>query len=138
MNRLRKALTFAALTLVAALTVVVVAHATSMTGVTVANPTAQSASPTVTNLTVTGTLKVTGATTLTGLLSAPLASYTTTQLSALVIPTFTPYWVQENVAGALVTNTYNLGMATAAAVDSCVYIAVSTSVPAVAGAACHN
>lgn len=57
---MKKHLTLAAAALIAALSLTCImkftAHATSLTGITVGNPTAQSASPTVTNLTVTGTI----------------------------------------------------------------------------------
>lgn len=46
--------------------------------------------------------------------------------------------VKENVAGAPVTNAYNECISTAASVSSYVYIAVSTSAAAKAGAACSN
>jgi hypothetical protein len=70
------------------------------------------------------------------LFALPIIS--TTAAALLVAPTGTFYWAQESVGGVLVTNAYNLAMSTANNVASCVYVAVSTSVPAKAGAACAN
>lgn len=63
---------------------------------------------------------------------------TTNQAMLDVYPIGSVILIQERVAGLLVTNAYNLGVSTANAVASCVYVAVSTSVPAVAGASCSN
>lgn len=124
------------------------AGATSTTGMTVGNPLAQSASPTVTDLTLTGNLSVAGTSTLTGAVTATgamtfpygptLTKGTTNQVQAAANPIGTLYLIQERVAGSLVSNAYNLGVATATAAASCVYVAISTSAQAAAGAACVN
>ncbi len=88
--------------------------------------------------TLTGNVTITGTTALTGALSATPPIVSTTALAATAYPIGQLLLVQESVAGALVTNAYNLGWSTANVVGSCVYISVSTSVPAVAGANCKS
>lgn len=67
-----------------------------------------------------------------------LAIQTTTQLSLRADPVGSIFLAQESVAGSLVTNAYNLCVSTAASPASYVYVSVSTSAAAVAGAACKN
>ncbi len=91
---------------------------------------------------IAGTIEVDGAGRFDGatnLIAYPgLTSGTTTSIALLSKPIGTIYLIQERVAGTLVTNAYNFGVSTAANVDSCVYLAVSTSAQAAAGAACRN
>ena len=67
-----------------------------------------------------------------------LTPTTTTQLAALVAPVGSIVLIEESVGGVLVANTYNLCVSTKAAAGDFTYIAVSTSIPAVAGAKCSN
>ena len=67
-----------------------------------------------------------------------LGIQTTTYLAtaAAIQPVGALTLVEERVGGTLVTNAYNECVSTAAVVASWVYLNVSTSAPAVAGAAC--
>ena len=67
-----------------------------------------------------------------------LGIQTTTQAMLDVYPVGAEYLIEERVGGTLVTNAYNLAVSTANNVASCVYIAVSTSAAAKAGASCSN
>lgn len=69
-----------------------------------------------------------------------LQTVTTTTLAtaAYASPVGTVVLAQESVGGSLVSNSYNLCASTANSVASFVYIAVSTSAAAKAGAACSN
>ena len=77
-------------------------------------------------LSVNGTLNVTGATTLTGnttisgSVTAGLPIVSTTALATAVYPLGQPIWVEESVAGSLVTNAYNLGVSTGTGGGACV------------------
>lgn len=67
-----------------------------------------------------------------------LGIQTTTQLSLDVYPAGAIVLAQESVAGALVTNQYNLCMSTQAQAGTFVYVVVSTSAQAVVGAKCNS
>ena len=67
-----------------------------------------------------------------------LGIQTTNQAMLDVYPVGAEYLIEERVGGSLVTNSYNLAVSTANNVASCVYVAVSTSAAAKAGAPCSN
>lgn len=69
-----------------------------------------------------------------------LATQTTTQIVLRTDPVGSTFLIQERVAGALVSNTYNICTSTANAVASYVYVATSTGAAAIAalGGACNK
>lgn len=65
-----------------------------------------------------------------------LQSQTTTQLALRADPVGTLFLAQERVAGALVSNAYNLCASSLPVVGSYYYLAVATSAAAIPGAPC--
>lgn len=86
--------------------------------------------------TISGDLTVADQLTVSG--PVDLAIQTTTQLTLRSDSIGSVFLVQERVNGALVSNAYNVCVATAANIASYVYVSVSTSAQAVAGSACDD